>query len=276
MLKKVTPNISLNTNAVMLTGPMIDMLADAGVTSLKIGIDSLNHNETKPNITQSHFAGSKLVREIIEHANAKMDVTLNVVITQWNRQKLGSMVEFAAEANIRRVKMIELHDFDSRGMNDQMHRNFRTNSGRDVFQESLKRWTEKSKKKVEVVEKPELGLTTVYILEDDVTIWFYEDPCRTRSCGSMYTEIDAEGSLMVCPRYHIHSKTFASYEPDEEWFELFEAYQKMRCSEQNGTFEEEYRRQSAVCKEYPNAGRRHDDRGNGFYTEKLEKACHKV
>ena len=74
--------------------------------------------QSKPNIYQSKHSIEHII-EMIKYANLRMKVVLNTVVTKFNYTKIDEMIEFAKSTHIPRLKIIRLHNVDSRGFNDK-------------------------------------------------------------------------------------------------------------------------------------------------------------
>ena len=211
---KVTDKVRLNTNATLLAREMVDRLIARGVTSFKIGVDSLFAKQTKPNI---HTVPSNIEKTIelikyasskfdeSEYANTKQGVVLNTVVTQHNYCHVDDMVGFAAEAGIGRMKVLRLNDLDSREMNDSdADPAFKTDQPASWYYYGF------CKKYLDMATRYDLhvhrGRLDVFVPDGrggEFEIRFCDDVCESGACALMFTEIDAGGNIMACPRHHL-------------------------------------------------------------------------
>ncbi len=236
---KFTNIIHLNTNATLLTKEKIDELKAHGVTDIKVGIDSVFAKQSKPNIYTSPI-GIEKVLENIKYANSIMGVELNTVLTHYNHQDIDKMIEFANEANVNSIKIIQLFDFDPYKYNDRNDKDkkLKTNDVKvqDYFFDVRKKYLDQA---FHYDWYPSKGRVSVFLRREDGSefeLLFCEDVCDSGACGNMFTPIDADGNLMVCPKFHItrpidFSKSF------EEVNEVFAFGKNKMCNSFTNNFE---------------------------------------
>jgi len=211
---KVTDKVRLNTNATLLTEKKIDDLIASGVTSFKIGVDSLFAEQSKPNL-KSNPTDIEKIKQLIKYAANKFDnsvyadtkkgVVLNTVVTKHNYQRVDDMIKFAMETGLGRMKILRLNDLDSREKNDddKLNPDLKTDQPVSSFYfDFYKKYVDKAN---HYKFHKERGRTDVFIPNgnDEFEIRFCDDVCESKACAVMFTEIDAQGNIMVCPRHHI-------------------------------------------------------------------------
>lgn len=166
-VSQITSEVRINTNAVLLNEELIDTFVEHGVYALKIGIDSLFAKQTKPNIIQTHIDVENVLA-MIKYASKRMRVVLNTVVTQFNYDQIDTIIDFAKNASIPRLKVIRLHDFDSRGLNGRVDvsEEFKTNQyERDWFYFYLEKYCACAKKSYIIKKKGALMSFLVMILK---------------------------------------------------------------------------------------------------------------
>lgn len=229
----ITDEIRINTNATLLTKQLIDTFVEHGVFALKIGIDSLYAEQSKPSIYHNKTNLNHIV-DMIKYANKHMRVVLNTVVTKFNYDKIDYMVEFAKKVSIPRIKIIRLHDVDSRGLNSQdVPDEFKTNQKEgECYYYFFSKYVARATK---IDNHPLKGRTDVFF-EDGFEIRFCEDICTFGACGNMFTEIDSFGNIIICPKYHV-SKHIDFSKSFEEVKEIIEFAKSKTCNAKRNYFE---------------------------------------
>lgn len=205
--KLVCDQIHLNTNATLLTKELIDILSEKNV-QIKVGIDSFYAEQTKPNIYTTKNNVEKVL-ELMKYAATKTVLELNTVLTKYNYKDIDDMIEFAMDMGAECLKVIKLNDLNPRGLNEKnnISEDFKTNQKEpEIFWEIQDRWIRKAwhydvwpyRGKVEAYIKKEDESEFVLLLCDEV--------CACGGCANLFTPIDSNGDLMICPKRHITEK----------------------------------------------------------------------
>lgn len=228
--KKITDEVRINTNGVLLTEQLIDAFCEHGVFALKIGIDSLYTDQTKPNLitTQTNIPH---VLKMINYANKYMRVVLNTVVTKYNYQKIDNMIKFAMDTDIPRMKIIRLNDLDPRHLNNKdISSDFKTNQQEGQFFFDI--YNKYISKALRYEHHTHKGRTDVFISSTknkEFEIRFCDDVCISGACASMFTEISADENLIICPRYYLTTK-FNDFNQDFNILEsIIQESQKTMC-----------------------------------------------
>lgn len=200
-LKKLNCKIRLNTNATLLTKEKIDELKAHGVYSLKIGIDSIFAKQSKPNVL-TNKASLDQILENIKYASKIMGVVLNTVVTKFNYKDIDKLIQFTRDSGINRIKIIKLNDSDSRNLNlrDDIANDFKTNQAESNWYYYI--FTKYVTLATKTINNPHKGRTDLYF-DDNFEIRFCDDICTHGACGNMYTEINANGDILICQRRNI-------------------------------------------------------------------------
>lgn len=200
-LRKLNCKIRLNTNATLLTKEKIDELKVHGVYSLKIGIDSIFAKQTKPNVL-TNKASLDQIFETIKYASSVMGVVLNTVVTKFNYKDIDKLIQFTRDCGIRRIKIIKLNDTDSRNLNsrEDIAEDFKTNQAESNWYYYI--FTKYVTLATKTINNPHKGRIDLYF-DDNFEIRFCDDVCTHGACGNMYTEIDANGDILICQRRNI-------------------------------------------------------------------------
>lgn len=203
---KLSKEIHLNTNATLLDAKKIDELKAHGASDLKIGIDSIFAKQSKPNVYTSPI-GIEKVLENIKYAASIMGVELNTVLTRHNYKDIDKMVDFAKNAGVRSIKIIQLNDFDPFKLNDKADVSIekKTNdiSTQNVYFEVRDKYL---KQAYHYDWYPCKGRVSIFLKREDGSefeLLCCEDVCNSGACANMFTEIDSKGNLMVCPKFHV-------------------------------------------------------------------------
>jgi|GEM_PF-3282698 Molybdenum cofactor biosynthesis enzyme len=221
-------HVSISTNGALLTRENTDRLIDRGVDTLKIGVDTLfNPRETKPNAYEN-ISSVDAVREAIEYASSKsVSVTMNVVVTQFNYSDIDGMISFARSLGHKSIKILQLHDFDARGL-DYQYSNVAMDDGVDLYESVLNRYLNVATLADYSKEKGRTDLT----LSDGLKVCFCEDICKAKVCGHMHTCFNAKGNMVICPRYQVEEGVdfidFGRGHPDK-LREQIQRLQEKRC-----------------------------------------------
>lgn len=229
----ITDEIRINTNATLLTRQLIDTFVKHKVSTLKIGIDSLYAEQSKPSIYHNETNLNHII-DVIKYANEHMRVVLNTVVTKFNCDKIDEMIEFAKKAGIPRIKIIRLHDVDSRGLNSKNVPEYLKTNQKDgkwyyyFFSKYVARATK-------INNHPLKGRTDAFF-EDGFEIRFCEDICAFGACGNMFTEIDCFGNIIICPKYHV-SKHIDFSKSFEEVKSIIEFAKSKTCNAKTNYFE---------------------------------------
>lgn len=201
----ITKEIHLNTNATLLNRERIVSLKKCGAHDLKVGIDSLFAPQTKPSLCISK-ARREDILDNIQFATSIMGVELNAVLTRHNYKDIDMMIDWAYHSRVRSLKIIQLNDFDPFNLNgrEDSPEEYKTNDSSmynyffDVREKYLK-------KAYHYDWYPSKGRVSVFLKREDESefeLLLCEDVCSSAACGNMFTEIDSNGRLMLCPRYH--------------------------------------------------------------------------
>ena len=164
-----------------------------GVREIKVGIDSLSSQQTKPSIF-SLSQNTHNTLEMIKYANEHIKVTLNTVITENNHKHVDEILNFAIQAGIPRVKILRLNELNP--INSTNSQNQKEGSYFDTFYDSC---LKKSTKSENIPGKARVDMWIPTANGKQLEICFLRDVCDG-ACGNMYTQINADGTLMICPR----------------------------------------------------------------------------
>ncbi len=232
-VKEITDDVRINTNGTLLSEAIIDKLIEHNVSTIKVGIDSLYTKQSKPNIYQSKHSIEHII-DMIKYANERMNVVLNTVVTKFNYTKIDEMIDFARSTRISRLKIIRLHNVDSRGFNDKnVEDDLKTDQKEgEWYYYFYSRYIAQA---VEVVNNRFKGRTDA-IFDDGFTIRFCEDICNFGACGNMFTEIDSCGNIIICPKYHI-SKSIDFKNDYRTVKNIIELSKKKMCNAKTNNFE---------------------------------------
>jgi len=204
-LKKVTEKLLINTNGLLLTKELLDMFLEQNI-SLKIGVDSIVSEQTKPSVCAIPKSVDRLISVIKYAVSNGNEIIFNAVFSEFNCKNIDVLIEWAIKENVRGVKVIKQNDFDSRrlGNKDNIADKHKTNQiERDLFFDLREKYISRS---WSYSNYPYRGKIIVFLRQDDGTdfeISFYDDVCSAGACANTYTTIDSCGNLMVCPKYQI-------------------------------------------------------------------------
>lgn len=232
-VKEITEDVRINTNGTLLTKEMIDKFVEHKVSTIKVGIDSLYTKQSKPNVYQTKSNVDKII-EMIKYANERMKVVLNTVVTKFNYTMIDEMIEFAKKTDIPRLKIIRLHNVDSRGFNSKdVESDLKTDQKEGEW---YYYFYSKYIAQATFVENNRFKGRTDAIFDDGFTIRFCEDICNFGACGNMFTEIDSSGNIIICPKYYVSKRI--DFKDDYETVRgIIELAKKKMCNAKTENFE---------------------------------------
>ena len=205
-INRITDDIHINTNGVLLTKALIDTFLELN-SIVMFGVDDISSGQTKP-FVEPTTVSIEHIRSMIKYAARKSKVHINTVFSKFNYGKLDNLIDTFMDMGLESVKIIRLNDFDPRGLNEDaaVSEELKTNQmERDYFFDFRQKYIEKA---WHYEVHPYLGRISVFLRKNDNTefkILFCDDVCSSGACANMFTEIDALGNLMVCPKHHITS-----------------------------------------------------------------------
>ena len=97
-LRALTDEVSVVTNGLLLTPKKIGSLKSAGITKIRLGVDSLTGEKSRPTPV---YRGERPIRETAELIlRSGLQTELNVVATEFNRGELGGIISFCRDKKI--------------------------------------------------------------------------------------------------------------------------------------------------------------------------------
>lgn len=97
-LRPVTKQRTVVTNGLLLDKQRLDSLRVAGVTKLRIGVDSLRRPHSRPS---SFFPQARSIRQVLELLQSEqMQYELNVVLTEFNHGELPELFQFCRDNEV--------------------------------------------------------------------------------------------------------------------------------------------------------------------------------
>lgn len=187
-LKSISKEVVLNTNGLLLNFEKIDEIKKLGINEIKFGIDNLFDKDSKANMYVQNSNNSKLIENVLYARKIGIDVMFNVVITSYNYRRCKEMLDFGIKNNVSSIKFVELINFDyysKKGLTES----------HDYYLDFIE-----SIKFNHLEYNPSLGRFFALYGIDDYHLKFANDYCKSKSCGSMYSVINAKGKLVICPK----------------------------------------------------------------------------
>jgi molybdenum cofactor biosynthesis enzyme MoaA len=246
-MRKVTNNLHLNTNGILLTDESVDKLIDREVI-FNIGIDSVDSELSKLNLDKIPI-NTKNILNIIKYATSNnAHLLFCTVFTNYNNTNIDNLIDWAKDNGVKAVIIIQLHDFDSRGLNNRsdVENIYKTNHMK--ISNFLKTKRKYIKKACQYYVYPFQGKLKVFLHQENKSnfeVVFLDDPCLSGACANMYTAIDSYGNLMICPRYHI--TTPISFQDDYTTVkDKIDIARSKKCDSSKKRFDirDEYKKQS--------------------------------
>lgn len=107
-----TKNRTMVTNGLMLTEEKLLKLQKAGLTKIRLGVDSITNDKSRPTTGKKPI---RPIREIIALLIEKnFDFEINTVITKFNRKEIPTLINFCQD-NFISAKFFEMVDVESFG-----------------------------------------------------------------------------------------------------------------------------------------------------------------
>jgi MoaA/NifB/PqqE/SkfB family radical SAM enzyme len=98
-LRPLTGRIAVVTNGILLDGSRIESLLRSGITSVRVGLDSVRRNKSRPTAT-----GKPETRQVLGAIDllirCGVSPSLNVVLTNFNKNEVPSLLSFCAERQL--------------------------------------------------------------------------------------------------------------------------------------------------------------------------------
>lgn len=114
-ISKVTQSRTLVTNGLLLNSEKIIKLQEAGLTKIRLGLDSLNLAKSRPTIGAKP---DKPIRTIINQLlKSNLNFEINTVITKFNRKEIQDIIMFCKENLIsgKFFEMVEVENYGNEG-----------------------------------------------------------------------------------------------------------------------------------------------------------------
>jgi GTP 3',8-cyclase len=114
--RKLTPEVSLVTNGLLLDAALLARLSDSGLRTLRLGIDSLDPGKSRP--SPGLNPGVLLAPDLIKRAeDIGLKLEINTVLTKFNRRRFMEVLELAIHhrISIKFFEMVSVHKFGEDG-----------------------------------------------------------------------------------------------------------------------------------------------------------------
>lgn len=111
---------TLVTNGILLSAERLSALARAGITKIRIGVDSLRHSKSRPSLgSMPSNSIQQTIRMLLE---SPMRFELNVVLTTFNASELVDLLQFCKEHTIsaKFFEHVKVHSFGSTSVKGQI------------------------------------------------------------------------------------------------------------------------------------------------------------
>lgn len=104
---------TLVTNGWLLSRVKLDALRDAGITKIRLGVDSLRQPKSRPTAGPLPSQSIANVIEMLEMSGLRFE--LNTVLTKFNRAELRELIAFCHDrsVNAKFFERVEIHSFAS-------------------------------------------------------------------------------------------------------------------------------------------------------------------
>jgi molybdenum cofactor biosynthesis enzyme MoaA len=102
---------TLVTNGLLLTPERITRLTDAGITKIRLGVDSLRQDKSRP--SSGHFPRVSIQRLMDALVKARATYELNVVLTTFNAPEIPDILKFCRDNRIsaKFFEHVKVHSF---------------------------------------------------------------------------------------------------------------------------------------------------------------------
>lgn len=184
---RVADEVTLNTNGLLLTHKKINELHALGVKNIKFGVDWLFGSVIKPSKNKPRYNQKQYIDNILYAIEIMPRTSLNVVMSEFNANRIFEMIDFVINNKIDKVEFLEIieHDF----------RNNRNLSKRVLkAKDMVERLTNKFKR----IEYNVKLAKYMCFLDNGLMLQFAEDFCNRKVCQNLWTRMDAKGHISPC------------------------------------------------------------------------------
>ncbi|MBR4418874.1 MAG: radical SAM protein [Clostridia bacterium] len=186
---KITKNVALNSNGILLTEKNIQNLIGNGVNTFKIGLDNIVGDETKPCFTKRKGLVEKVKNNILLCKEKLNDTSVDVVLSNANISSIDKMVEFIIKNKLTNSIFIELLPYDFWGNGEIPLNGISFGKLYSILQEKSKTINHDYSTK--------RGLHKL-VVNGDINLAYAEDFCKKKLCKNLCTRIDAGGNFLPC------------------------------------------------------------------------------
>lgn len=191
-IARYSPRITVITNGVLLTKEKTIGLKKAGITKIRLGVDSFVNKKSRP--TDGNVILGINVRDVISMIlNNGIHLEINTVITKFNRKEIPSIIQFCQENTIsaKFFELIEVEQFGDKTNEAQI--NLTDIIPFSEFQSAalsiIKNCTAYSDKEI----------PDDFVFEGNgFTIRYCKYLCISGSCYKTGTRIDPDGAIYTC------------------------------------------------------------------------------
>jgi GTP 3',8-cyclase len=183
------------TNGWLLSEARLKSLLGAGLTKIRLGVDSLERPKSRPTATTGGTV--RPILEVIDMVLSQgIEMELNVVLTQYNRREVPNLIAFCRDRSLsakffERVEVARFASFRDAALMRSLPM-----SGFPAFMEAAKAIDPSLK----VAEVAPLGGANELIETNGARLRYCRFLCDFRMCYVTGTRIDADGVVYSCMR----------------------------------------------------------------------------
>jgi cyclic pyranopterin phosphate synthase len=187
-------NVTMVSNGVLASPSRLKSLANAGLTKLRLGVDSLASDKPRPSPgrLKDPFILSDIVKTARDYGLA---VDMNVVMTRFNRSELGRLAEYAVRHGLS-IKFFEHVTVDEFGTSDRA--GTMLPSPHVTLDALATQIREALGRSIEFSRTADFGEANLHCFVNGVEIRYCRYLCPYGLCWVTGTRVDAEGYVYNC------------------------------------------------------------------------------
>lgn len=221
---RLSGHVTLVSNG-LLVADNIDRLASAGLTSLRLGVDSLN--PVKPRPSPGTLDSPFRLAETIDVIRSRgLNVELNIVLSRFNRRTLGDLIAFVVDVGVD-AKFFELVDVDEFGSSEAI--GVMSAAPISTAAEFFAVCEAMAGRRLEPQQVGEFGPANLAVTIDRSEIRFCRYLCPYGLCWTTGTRIDPEGYVYSCMKNRGRHRV-ADLDDVDDWRAMLQAASGYRCA----------------------------------------------
>lgn len=190
--RDLSKQLTVVTNGIELDRAMLTRLAHAGVTKVRLGVDSIQQTRSRPTAGVLHVVDAhRIVADVRELG---LSLELNTVVTLFNREELPYLFEFALSngTHAKFFEHVRVNEFASPDHKGLLQRQPLV-SHAEFHQAITKTFPD-----CQYDAAPDFGEANIEYVVDGLELRYCRYLCPFGLCGLSGTRVDALGQIYVC------------------------------------------------------------------------------